>query len=123
MKSIGEPLWEQGESDSRGLENPHGSVVHTGVSWWGSAALQSQGLAFCLWQVHSSLASACSLLSVLGPAVGSKAPGCCLPGRLWPVSACLVLRAHATEGGEVGVGAAPSIGRRATALASLHGAP
>lgn len=80
-----------------------------------SAALWHRGPASYLWQVRSRLASACSRLSVLGPAVGSKAPGCCLPGRLWPVSA--------TESGEEGVGVAPRAGGRATALASLRGAP
>lgn len=89
----------------------------------GSAALWHRGPASYLWQVRSRLASACSRLSVLGPAVGSKAPGCCLPGRLWPVSACFMLRAPATESGEEGVGVAPRAGGRATALASLRGAP
>ena len=71
-----------GDSDSRGLGCPHGSVAHTGVHRGPQRALQGRvgGQAFCLQQVHPRVASACSLLSLLGPDWRAKAPGRHLPG-------------------------------------------
>lgn len=77
--------WQQRSGESTWLRSPHWSELV------GSAGLcgPESGACLCPWQVRPRMASAGSLLSVLGPAVGSKGSRLLSPGEA-TASLCLL---------------------------------